>query len=375
MHRKMSLLLCSCLFCLILVLSPVLAEKTEVSLTDILGREVKVDVPVDNMALQWSASGGPFFTLFAIEGKDAASKIAAIDRENLKENRYDIWEAFSTAVPELASLPNIESGKDLNPETLIALHPSVVVAPKDCYNEGIDIYKKIEDAGIPVITIDFHEEKLENHKKSIELMGQLLGKEEKAAEVFDYYKAQQEKVTSKLDKITTTEPRVYHENAMDPNEMSTSHSSAYMWGSMLNQMRGDVIADGVIEKTAVMSEEYLLKSNPEVILFTGSYWANKPDSLRLGFLSDEKTAKETLEPFKHREGWENLDAIKNNRVYGANIGIGRDITDFAGFQMAAKALYPDVFSDVDPEANLRDFYDKYMPVKLYGKWFVEPSEN
>ncbi|WP_449572452.1 ABC transporter substrate-binding protein [Methanospirillum sp.] len=375
MHRKMSLLLCSCLFCLILVLSPVLAEKTEVSLTDILGREVKVDVPVDNMALQWSASGGPFFTLFAIEGKDAASKIAAIDRENLKENRYDIWEAFSTAVPELASLPNIESGKDLNPETLIALHPSVVVAPKDCYNEGIDIYKKIEDAGIPVITIDFHEEKLENHKKSIELMGQLLGKEEKAAEVFDYYKAQQEKVTSKLDKITTPEPRVYHENAMDPNEMSTSHSSAYMWGSMLNQMRGDVIADGVIEKTAVMSEEYLLKSNPEVILFTGSYWANKPDSLRLGFLSDEKTAKETLEPFKHREGWENLDAIKNNRVYGANIGIGRDITDFAGFQMAAKALYPDVFSDVDPEANLRDFYDKYMPVKLYGKWFVEPSEN
>jgi len=375
MHRKMSLLLCSCLFCLILVLSPVLAEKTEVSLTDILGREVKVDVPVDNMALQWSASGGPFFTLFAIEGKDAASKIAAIDRENLKENRYDIWEAFSTAVPELASLPNIESGKDLNPETLIALHPSVVVAPKDCYNEGIDIYKKIEDAGIPVITIDFHEEKLENHKKSIELMGQLLGKEEKAAEVFDYYKAQQEKVTSKLDKITTPEPRVYHENAMDPNEMSTSRSSAYMWGSMLNQMRGDVIADGVIEKTAVMSEEYLLKSNPEVILFTGSYWANKPDSLRLGFLSDEKTAKETLEPFKHREGWENLDAIKNNRVYGANIGIGRDITDFAGFQMAAKALYPDVFSDVDPEANLRDFYDKYMPVKLYGKWFVEPSEN
>lgn len=375
MHRKMSLLLCSCLFCLILVLSPVLAEKTEVSLTDILGREVKVDVPVDNMALQWSASGGPFFTLFAIEGKDAASKIAAIDRENLKENRYDIWEAFSTAVPELASLPNIESGKDLNPETLIALHPSVVVAPKDCYNEGIDIYKKIEDAGIPVITIDFHEEKLENHKKSIELMGQLLGKEEKAAEVFDYYKAQQGKVTSKLDKITTPEPRVYHENAMDPNEMSTSHSSAYMWGSMLNQMRGDVIADGVIEKTAVMSEEYLLKSNPEVILFTGSYWANKPDSLRLGFLSDEKTAKETLEPFKHREGWENLDAIKNNRVYGANIGIGRDITDFAGFQMAAKALYPDVFSDVDPEANLRDFYDKYMPVKLYGKWFVEPSEN
>lgn len=375
MHRKMSLLLWYCLFCLILVLSPVLAEKTEVSLTDILGREVKVDVPVDNMALQWSASGGPFFTLFAIEGKDAASKIAAIDRENLKENRYDIWEAFSTAVPELASLPNIESGKDLNPETLIALHPSVVVAPKDCYNEGIDIYKKIEDAGIPVITIDFHEEKLENHKKSIELMGQLLGKEEKAAEVFDYYKAQQEKVTLKLDKITTPEPRVYHENAMDPNEMSTSHSSAYMWGSMLNQMRGDVIADGVIEKTAVMSEEYLLKSNPEVILFTGSYWANKPDSLRLGFLSDEKTAKETLEPFKHREGWENLDAIKNNRVYGANIGIGRDITDFAGFQMAAKALYPDVFSDVDPEANLRDFYDKYMPVKLYGKWFVEPSEN
>ena len=375
MHFNAVLRLFACIFIISLICLPVLAEKKEITLTDIMGREVTVNVPVDKMVLQWSASGGPFFTLFAIEGKDAASKIAAIDRENLKKNRYDVWEAFSTAVPELASIPNIESGKDLNPEAVIALHPDVIVVPQDCYNEGIDNYKKLEEAGIPVVAIDFHQEKLENHKKSIELMGQLLGKEEKAAEVFNYYDSQLKKVTSKLDTITSPKPRVYHENAMDPDEMSTSHSSAYMWGAMLNKMRGDVIADGVIEKTAVMSEEYLLKKNPEVILFTGSYWADKPNSLRLGFLSDEKIAQETLEPFKHREGWENLDAIKNNRIYGANIGIGRDLTDFAGFQMAAKALYPKEFADIDPEANLRDFYDKYMPLKLYGKWFVEPSNS
>nr|WP_319540687.1 ABC transporter substrate-binding protein [uncultured Methanospirillum sp.] len=356
------------------IAAPIVAEKTDVTLTDILGRSVTVKVPIDTMALQWSGSGGPFYTLFALEGKDAAKKIAAMDSDDLKTNRYDIWEKFSEAVPELNSIPVIGSGKDLNPESIIAIKPDVVVAPKDCYNEAPDVYKKIEDAGIPVVTIDYHEEKLENHKKSIELMGKLLGKEEKANELFNYYKQQRDLVTSRLNAITKPKPRVYHENAMKSREeMSNSHSSKYMWGAIINQSRGDNIADGAVEKTAVMNEEYLLKKDPEVIIFTGSYWTKEPKSFRLGFTATNETAHDTLEPFKHRDGWESLSAIKNDRVSGVYIGIARDIMDFSAFQFAAKAIYPEEFKDVNPEQNLKDFYHTYMPLELSGVWMVEPD--
>lgn len=123
----------------------------------------------------------------------------------------------------------------------------------------------------------------------------------------------------------------------------------------------------------MLNEEYLLKKDPDVIIFTGSYWAKEPNSFRLGFTATNETAHDTLEPFKHRDGWESLSAIKNDRVYGVYIGIARDIMDFSAFQFAAKAIYPEEFKDVNPEQNLKDFYHKYMPLELSGVWMVEPD--
>jgi iron complex transport system substrate-binding protein len=123
-----------------------------------------------------------------------------------------------------------------------------------------------------------------------------------------------------------------------------------------------------------MNEEAILKKDPEVIIFSGSYWPKNPDSFGLGFLADEETAIGTLKPFLSREGWDTMSAMKNNRVYGINHGMSREIFDFAAFQFIAKSLYPDLFADIDPEANLKKFYDIYMPVKLTGKWMLDAGQ-
>ena len=44
--------------------------------------------------------------------------------------------------------------------------------------------------------------------------------------------------------------------------------------------------------------------------------------------------------------------------------------DFAGTQFLAKQIYPELFEDINPEENLRDFFDKYMPVELDGVWTI-----
>lgn len=373
MHRRRKVVsILILVLSLFVVSSTVCAEKTEVTLTDIIGNDVTVKVPVDSMVLQYSGSGGPFYTLFALEGKDAVKKIAAID-DGLEVNRNDIWKKFVQAVPELDNVPTVGSGKDLNVETVISLNPDVVVVPQDSYKGAVEIYKKIEEAGVPVVVIDYHAETLENHKKSIELMGQLLGKEERASELYADYQAQMDVVNSRINSITSEKPRVYIECASKNADELTNSYGNYMWGALVKMCRGDNIGEGVLENYGPMSQEVILKKDPEVIIYTGSFWPKEPKSFRLGFESTEESARASLAPYLNRAGWEDLSAIKNNRVYGIYHGLSRDIIDFAAFQFIAKSLYPDEFKDVNPEENLKAFFEKYMPVELSGVWTIDPS--
>jgi len=59
------------LFCVILAatMSPCMGQKETITVTDLLGKEVTLNVPIDKIVLQSSGSGGPFLTLFALEGQ------------------------------------------------------------------------------------------------------------------------------------------------------------------------------------------------------------------------------------------------------------------------------------------------------------------
>ncbi len=352
----------------------VCAEKTETTLTDVLDREVTLQTPVDKMVLQGSGGGGPFFTLLAIGGPEALDKVVAMDN-TLEENRNDVWEKYVEALPQLESIPKTGSHtSELNPETVIALNPDVIIVPKNDYTGAVEVYSKFDEAGIPVVVMDYHEETLENHKKSIELVGQLLGMEDKAAEVSNYYEEQMEIVNSHLESVTGEKPRIYIECANTGSSELGNTYGDYMWGAIATKCKGDNIAEGSIETYGIINEEYLLKADPEVVLYTGSYWPKQPQSFRLGFASTEKVAEDTIKPYLEREGWDALSAYKNNRVYGLNHGMSREIFDFAAFQFIAKALYPDLFADVDPEKNLETFYDKYLPVDFSGVWMMDAGQ-
>ena len=43
-------------------------------------------------------------------------------------------------------------------------------------------------------------------------------------------------------------------------------------------------------------------------------------------------------------------------------------------QLLAKALYPDLFADLNPEQNYLDFYKKYLPVQPQGTFTASLAE-
>lgn len=346
-----------------------------VTVNDLAGRQVSVKVPVERIILQSSGSGGAFYTLFALDGKDAAEKIVGWD-SGLKMYRHWIWQKFSKAVPALKDIPDIGYvyKGSFNVEKVITLKPDVVIVSPFAYERGKDLFGKIEKAGIPVVVIDYHTETLKTHLATIDLLGTLLGKEKRAQELANFYKEQVNKVYARLEKIKKPKPKVYVECGMKgPSEYSNTYGS-YMWGALIEKCGGINIAKGKIEKWGPINPEYLLSINPDVIIITGSYWPKTSHSMKLGYYANIGESKKLLEAFKERAGWNTLKAVNNGRFYSIHHGLSRDIWDFVPIQFMAKCFYPEEFKDLDPVESFKEFHRKFLPVEYSGVWMISPGE-
>ena len=345
-----------------------------IEITDVTGRTVTLKKPAERVVLQWSGAGGPFFTISALMGKDTPKVIAGMDT-SLQDYRADMWKHFTTEMPELAKIPVVGTigDKTFNAEQVVALNPDVIFIPVDLKDQyESDVKPKMDAAGIQTIYIDYHAEKLESHQKSIEAIGKALGKEERAAEISKFYTDRVTRVLDRVSKINKPKPTVYLEVGMNgPEEFGNSFSSNYSWGALATMAGADVITKDVIKKTSPINPEFILEKNPDIIMIMGSYWPKKPTSMRLGFEATEASSQELLKAFTtERQGWSDLKAVENKQVYSAHHGLPREVFDAAVFEYLAKTFYPEEFADVDPEATLKEFYDKFLPYSYSGIWFM-----
>ena len=345
-----------------------------IEITDVTGRTVTLKKPAERVVLQWSGAGGPFFTISALMGKDTPKVIAGMDT-SLQDYRADMWKHFTTEMPELAKIPVVGTigDKTFNAEQVVALNPDVIFIPVDLKDQyESDAKAKMDAAGIQTIYIDYHAEKLESHQKSIEAIGKALGKEERAAEISKFYTDRVTRVLDRVSKINKPKPTVYLEVGMNgPEEFGNSFSSNYSWGALATMAGADVITKDVIKKTSPINPEFILEKNPDIIMIMGSYWPKKPTSMRLGFEATEDSSQALLKAFTtERQGWSELKAVENKQVYSAHHGLPREVFDAAVFEYLAKTFYPEEFADVNPEATLKEFYDKFLPYSYSGIWFM-----
>ena len=344
-----------------------------IEITDVTGQKVTLKKPAERVLLQWSGSGGAFITMSAIMGKDVPNVIAGID-SSLMEYRADMWNRFKKDLPALEKIPSIGSVSDktFNIEQVLALNPDVIFIPLDLKEQyESDVKAKLDTAGIPTIYIDYHSEKLENHQRTIDAIGKALGKEERAAELKQFYTDHVTKVTDRINKISKPKPKVYIETGNEgPEGAGVAYSSKVAWGALATVCGADLITKDVVESAGPVNPEFILEKDPDIIMIMGSYWPKKPTAMRLGFETNEENSQKLLKAFTQREGWDKLKAVKNKQVYSAHHGLPREVYDCAVFEYLAKTYYPEEFADVNPEATLKEFYEKFLPFSYGGTWFM-----
>ena len=340
-----------------------------ITVTDMEGRLVTLKSPVERIVLMESSKT---HELAAIDGAGIVDKIVGWDND-FKDNAGDGYVKFVEKYPKLADIPNVGSLDDntFSVEKVIALNPDVVIMHNWEFMWSGDATKealaRLEQAGIPVVFVDFYMDPMVNSTKSMLLLGQILGKEQRAENIVDFYDQHVDTIYSRLEENGgLKKPSVYIETGYNGPETYGITEGDVGWGSIVKRAGGDNIAETLLGNTSkAISPEFLVNQSPSIIILTGRNWST-PGSIRMGYTSTAEDTKNTMDAYISRSGWNTINAVKNHNVYGIYHGYCFSIYNFVALETFAKWFYPEEFKDIDPNATIREYHEKFMPVEYNG---------
>jgi len=337
------------------------------SVVDMAGRTVRLKSDIRRIVL---IRGRDIYELSALLGEELPTKLTAIGSE-IKTSDKDAYDKYCLRFPQLKRVPLINDGNgqsDLCGEQLVALKPDIVIA--DCFMRKYGAIAKFEKLGLPIFYIEESSDPLASPQKSLIALGNALGKQAKATQIVAYVNKRCQLIDSRLAKIKTLAPTVYLESGSSgAHAFGSAYPKKFAFGAILDHARTRNITANSIASMSPTSPEFVVKSNPDIIIITGANWP-MPDTMRLGYFASFPDSQGRLKGFTARLGWSGLRAVKNKQVYSVFHGFAMHIFDFAAYEAIAKDCYPNQFKDIDPTADLKEFHQKFLPIPFSGIWMM-----
>tara|TARA_B100001765_G_scaffold199109_1_gene150869 strand:+ start:202 stop:810 length:609 start_codon:yes stop_codon:yes gene_type:complete len=176
--------------------------------------------------------------------------------------------------------------------------------------------------------------------EDIKRIGRATNSEDAAKLITDQMQARIDNVVNRLATVVN-KPKVLHLEWVDPL-MCGGH-----WVPEMVELAGGINCFGDKETGSFPLEwESIIDSQPEVIVL-----------MPCGF--DVKRGLKDLPLLSNKDGWANLPAVKNNRVYVIDAGAytsrsGPRLVD--GLEILAEMIHPDLFSGMVPESGALRIY-------------------
>ncbi len=205
-----------------------------------------------------------------------------------------------------------------NIEKILSLKPDLIIATGGVQRQTVE---KLEQLGIPVFVS--YPGTLEDVIKSIYTIGRICGAEKNAKDLGFELKLRIAKVTSKVAKAKS-KPKVFFELWHEP--LMSAGPGSFI-DDLIKKAGGINIAGSAKSAYPIFSLEQLVKEDPDIIIGAESSMSGDP-----------------LEISK-RPTWNNLKAVKNQKVYKIN----DDIVFRSGprlvlaLEIIAKYLHPELF--------------------------------
>ncbi len=358
---------------------PVAALAETATITDVAGRTVEVEVPVQSMIL---GEGRLIYAVAALEEGDPFARVVGW-RDDLLKADPATYAVYKEKYPQIDDLPTFGGVKDgtFDVEQAIAINPSIVVMNLESKaatdDAGLD--DKLAAVGIPLVYIDFREAPIKNTTHSLEILGTLLGEEERAAALIDFRDTAIAEVTDVLAKENPAKPMVFIERAAGFSDECCMSFGDENFGMMVEMAGGINMAKDIIPGTfGTVNPEQIIASDPDSVIVTGAEWAayNPVGGwVGLGPNSDMEKAHEKLAALMDRPAFTGVKAAETGNVHAVWHQFYNSPYQFVVIQQMAKWLHPDLFPDLDPEATFKELHEKFLPVEYDPGYFASLGED
>ncbi len=271
--------------------SSVTAENTstEKTITDVSGREVTIPAKVDSIVNLWPSYTASLYVL-------GAGDLVKAQAQN---GLVNAWTKFfypkAADVPALGgTTPNVEEMANLDPDFVI-VHPSSL-------SSGYP--DQLEEVGIPAL--DLNLDSYETMIDSYTVLGEALGGEyqEKTDTLCQMINEKLDRATKlTADLADEDKPVVYYITGMQDSLTATAGADS-MQQSWVETCGGTFATAtmNVNQETSEVTAEEVFAVNPDVIFVGNTY------------------QHQIIEELKNTDGWKDLNAVKNGRVYGVPYG-------------------------------------------------------
>ncbi|MGV1915913.1 ABC transporter substrate-binding protein [uncultured Agrobacterium sp.] len=356
---------------------PAFAEK--VTVKDVTGRDVEVNVPVKHVIL---GEGRQIYFLAALDKNNPFEHVVGW-RDDLPKADPETYDAYLAKYPNIAKLPKFGGMKDgtFDIEQAVALKPDVILMNIDAKTatEEAGYIEKLGKVGIPLVYVDFREKPMENTEPSMRLMGKLMGKETVAEDFIKFRSDSIQRVTDVLEKENPKKPVVFVERAGGYSDDCCMSFGNENFGKMVEIAGGINMAKGIIPGTfGTVNPEQIIASNPDQIIITGGKWdAYVPGGnwVGVGYGADLKEARRKLENLTKRPGFTGVKAVENGNVHAIWHQFYNNPYQFVAIQEIAKWLHPALFKDLDPEATFKELHERFLPLEYKPGYFVSLKDD
>ena len=276
-----------------------------VTVTDMTGREISLDAPVERIV---ALSAADCENLFAIGAGDLL-----VGRGEYCDYPEDVL-----------AVPAVQSGENMNLEEVLALEPQVLLMSTMAQSE--EQVQALEDNGVRVVVSDAMD--IEGVYTSLGILGALTGHEEEAQAVTEQMKT----AFDELKEAAAQEEAksVYFEVSPLEYGLWTAGKGTFM--NEIAELLGmtNVFAD--VDGWAAISEEQVLEADPDVIVTISMYFGEGPTP---------------VEEIMGRDGWGEVSAVKNGLILNLqNDELSRPATRLAD---GARMLYDFVYGEEEAE--------------------------
>ncbi|MDR2225660.1 MAG: ABC transporter substrate-binding protein [Providencia sp.] len=368
-----------CLFGLLSLFGAATSFAAPITVTDIAGRDVTVNAPVSRVML---ADSRVLVALNILHPQSPLKGIIAWDDALIKK-APDLSAAYSKKFPELSKIPVFP-----NPYTTDFSVEKALVAQPDLLIFDIGLQSKLtesgtlsllEKSGLPVIFIDFRQYPLKNTMPSMTLLGQVFGEPQQAEAFNQFYQQRLDLIRSKVATLDKGQrPSVFIERAagISGEDYCCKTFGNGNFGEFVEIAGGNNLGSQWFSTGmgGEINEEQLIHSNPDYYLMTAADWDSTrkgSSSVPLGYTGDKAKSQARLTKLMERPKLRSLSAYQNKQVLALYQQYYDTPFNIIAVEAIAKFLHPNLFTELDPQANSDYLHKTFTALEGDGVFWVK----